>query len=89
MRERTGLPMVEYKRVVMKIGVGAPSYPHKAQQHIDGESEEARRRRLHRVVGHFRTYRQGREQPKVAFVPQHWRGNAELGILLHEREVKQ
>jgi hypothetical protein len=88
--EHEGLPLVEYKRVIVKVGVGTPRYPH--NDHVDVnsiESTEARHRRLHRVVGHFRTYREGREQPRVTFVPQHWRGDASLGILLHERVIKQ
>lgn len=88
-RDRTGLPLVEYRRVVMKIGVGTPQYRSNGSRPQEEVESEANRRRLHRVVGHFRTYKEGREKPKVSFVPQHWRGNAELGILLHEREVKR
>jgi hypothetical protein len=87
-KDKPPLPLVEYKRVLLKVGVGTPQY--KKNGNVPGvETDEARHRRLHRVVGHFRTYREGRAQPKVSFVPQHWRGDAELGILLHEREVKR
>lgn len=86
--DKAPLPLVEYKRLTLKVGVGAPRY-RGGGNNSPTESTEARHKRLHRVVGHFRTYRAGREQPKVSFVPQHWRGDAELGILLHEREVKK
>lgn len=86
-RERTGKPLVEYRHVTMKIGVGAPQY--KRSETVNETDAEASRRRLHRVVGHFRTYRENREAPRVSFVPQHWRSDAALGILLHERMVKR
>jgi len=86
-RERTGaLPFTEYRRMILKVGVGTPQY---RRDSSTSETEHERHCRLHRVVGHFRTYREGREQPKVSFVPQHWRGDASLGILLHEREVRK
>lgn len=86
-QQRLNHPLVEYKRVVLKVGVGAPRY--QRNPNPTDETEEARSKRLHRVVGHFRTYRAGREQPKLSFVPQHWRGDATKGILLHERTVKR
>lgn len=88
-KHRSNLPFVEYRKVIMKIGIGTPRYKSNGARSQEEVEHEASQRRLHRVAGHFRTYREGREQPKVTFVPQHWRGNAELGILLHEREVKR
>lgn len=88
--DRDTLPLVEYRRIVVKIGVGQPKYPKSTSvDPASTESVDARHRRLHRVVGHFRTYREGRNQPKVSFVPQYWRGDAGLGVLLHEREMKR
>jgi len=75
--------------MVTKVGIGSPHYRSNTGGRKPLESEEAHHKRLHRVVGHFRTYREGREQPKISFVPQHWRGDAALGVLLHERVVKK
>lgn len=85
------LPLIELRRVVMRVGIGSPHYPSKGggSHGTSFESAEAQHKRLHRVIGHFRTYRKEREVPKVAFVPQHWRGDAETGILLHERIIKK
>ena len=91
LKDPTTFPAVEVKRMVLKVGVGAPRYPHSSNPSgaMSVESADARHRRLHRVIGHFRTYREGRERPHVSYVPQHWRGDAEIGILLHERVVKK
>lgn len=91
--KRTGLappdrPFVEYKRITLNVGVAAPRYDRAAGTADAAAREDARRRKLHRVIGHFRTYEKDRETPHVAFVPDHWRGDADLGIILHERTVK-
>jgi hypothetical protein len=89
-RARTGRPFVEYKRVVLNIGVAAPHYERRtaaADELIALDEREARRRKLHRVIPHFRTLAKGRERPHVSFVPQHWRGDARLGIVLRENVV--
>jgi hypothetical protein len=83
---RRKLPLLEFKRV--KVLLGAPSirYP-KGAPHIPGETREERHRRLHQVTGHFRHYLQGRDKPHVAWVPPHWRGDAQLGVVMHDRRV--
>lgn len=87
-RVRAGkLPLVEYKKLVMRVGIGSPRY---VSDEDAGETGErvAQRRRLHHVVGHFRTYTRKRDKPYVTFVPEHWRGDPELGVVIHERVVK-
>lgn len=84
------IPLTEVRRVVLKVGIAPPRYDRSGR--VGGtvsETSEERTKRLHRVIGHFRTYRKDREEPHVAYVPQHWRGDAEKGILLHERVVKR
>lgn len=84
-RERRGKsPLLEYKHVRLVIGQGQPQY--RGAREGAGVSEI--HHRMHRVEGHVRVYRKGRERPLVAFVPEHWRGNPELGILLHEKTVR-
>lgn len=86
LREHPNKPLIEFKTVKMRIGVapthGAPTYD------PDG-THEVIHRRLHKVIGHYRVYTKEREVPKVAFVPEHWRGDPELGIVLHNREVQK
>jgi hypothetical protein len=89
-RARAGkLPLVEVKRVVLRIGRGAPRYA-RSTDPSDALGSDARDgRRLHAVMGHMRTYEKGRSAPLVTWVPEHWRGDAELGVVLHEREVRR
>lgn len=77
------LPRIEYKAVRLRVGKGSPRY--EAQQ--PGESFEAYKRRLHHVIGHFRTYVKGRDMPRLSWVEPHWRGDAERGVLLKEHHV--
>jgi hypothetical protein len=86
-------PPVEYKHVRLTVGVGSPRYQHQGRR--EDESSEAYAKRLHQVIGHFRTYRHEygsrgarlRSEPFVQWIPAHWRGDAARGILLHNRDV--
>lgn len=87
-RARRGKPpLIEYKTVKLNIGVGRGRYESVARS--AGADEDVIRRKLHHVVGHFRTYTKDREQPHIAWVPDHWRGDAKLGIVMHERDVQR
>lgn len=84
------LPPLEFVRVRMVVGEAPPRYAsNSTAEERRREDEEYTRRRLHRVMGHFRVYEKGREQKLVSFVPEHWRGDAELGIVMHDRTVVQ
>lgn len=82
---RRKLPLLEFKRV--KVLLGAPTIRYPKGASIPGETREERHRRLHQVTGHFRHYLQGRDKPHVAWVPPHWRGDAQLGVVMHDRRV--
>jgi hypothetical protein len=88
-QKQNKMPLVEYKKMLIRVGMGQPRYA----RHASSPSElvpgqpTGRHHRLHRVIGHFRTYREGRERPYCTFVPQHWRGDEKLGIILKERHV--
>lgn len=82
------LPLVEYKRMILKVGVGTPRYASHGGPAPLVKDTVAYHKRLHRVIGHFRTYRAGRQAPLVSFVPEHWRGDVELGVVLKTRHVK-
>ena len=86
------LPLVEYKKMILRVGIGQPRYVKHAgdpSELCPGDAPGGQRRRLHSVIGHFRTYQKGREMPLATFVPQHWRGDPEQGIVLRERHVKK
>jgi len=82
---RRKLPLLEFKRV--KVLLGAPHIRYPKGTSIPGETREERHRRLHQVTGHFRHYLQGRDKPHVAWVPPHWRGDAQLGVVMHDRHI--
>jgi hypothetical protein len=85
-RKRNKVPLVEFKKILVRIGSPQP----KIVRHPNLSAGHDARRRLHQVIGHFRTYTKHHEdKPLVAWVNQHWRGDAELGIVLHERNIKQ
>lgn len=92
-RRRGKLPLIEYRQVNVVVGVGPTVYRQSRSAHESRFSDteldrEITRRRLHRVVGHFRRYLKDDGTPdRVTYVPQHWRGDAELGIILHDRRV--
>jgi len=87
--ERTGVPLIEYKSLKIKVGVGTPQYRNGGSRGLssDRETDEERRHKLHRVVGHFRVYKKNRDTPEPVFVPQHWRGDPALGVVLHDRKI--
>lgn len=87
-RVRRGkLPLLEIKRVTVLIGEAAPRYAR--EPGAGGSDGEKERRRYHRVVNFLRTYRKGRDEPRVAFVPGHWRGDPARGVVIRERRIKE
>lgn len=85
-------PPIEYKKVKITVGQGGSYYSARKP----GETATEHANRLHHVVGHFRTYTHeygsGGTTPRVggpvvAWVPPHWRGSAERGLLLREHIV--
>lgn len=88
-RERRGKPpLLEYRRVSLFLG--------KTRAHSGGGGGGGGgKKAAHRVSGHVRVYRkvygkdEMRERPLIKFVPEHWRGDAKLGVILHERTVKR
>jgi hypothetical protein len=88
-RARRGkMPLLELKHVKLMIGRGGVRYTNRGDlARRPGESVEEHRKRLHQVIGHFRTYVKNREAPRVSWVPPHWRGDATKGIVLHERTI--
>lgn len=87
-RERSGkLPLVELKRTTIRIGKPAVRYEN-GHREVPEVDEPGHRKRYHRVMPFFRTYREGREVPKVSLVDEHWRGDPLKGIVLHEKVIK-
>lgn len=89
-REKRGKPpLIGYKQLTLNIGVGTPRYASGGGGGGGIGTGEGHHKRLHQVIGHFRTYVKNRETPRVSWVPPHLRGDAHLGVLLHERDVKR
>jgi hypothetical protein len=85
-RQRKGdLPGLEYKKIILD-GRSRRSL-------ASNQEAERRHQRLHVVRGHFKTYTA--DKPLMGkFVGQYWwhqqtRGDADLGVIHHEYEVKQ
>jgi hypothetical protein len=86
-RQKAGkMPLIEYKQMILRIGVGGTRAAHRNGSGVTSDHPDGRR--LHEVIGHFRTYTKDRETPMVSYVPHHWRGDPEKGIVLHERVVR-
>lgn len=84
-RARRGKPpLIEIRRVKLVVGVGSPRY----QRESAGASGAGSRRRFHEVIGHVRTYHADSDKPLVTYVPEHWRGDPKLGVVIHDRRVE-
>jgi len=89
--EKQVYPDVEYKQVKLKIGGKHVQYVRR-----EGESEAEYHKRLHHVIGHFRTYThtygskgvEKRPVPKTVWIEPHWRGDASMGVLLREHIIE-
>ena len=85
-------PLIEHHRVHMRFGV-LGSHVGVIAKHGAGHSNPALlatgRRKYHRVLGHFRMY--GRDTPleRVVWIEQYFRGDVALGVLFHEKHLKQ
>lgn len=84
-------PIIEMKRVTLSVGIGRTRYKNSGTRSAGGSTEGTGdfKKRLHPVIGHLRVYtkRQKEGEPLVSWVPHHYRGNAELGVVMHERDV--
>jgi hypothetical protein len=80
--------VIEFKQVFLKPGLKNIRYESQRQK---GETEIQYRKRLHHVVGHCRTMTHYRDKqfakPIVAWIEPHWRGDANLGVVLHETHI--
>ena len=86
-KKRNKIPLLEFRKILVRIG--SPYVRNVYPRNLSQGATDARRR-LHQVIGHFRTYTKHHEdKPLVAWVPQHWRGDATLGVVMHERTLKQ
>jgi len=80
-------PFLEFKRVKLVVG------KHYATNGGGGDGAPGVSRKAHRVTGHVRTYRtfrngSERDQPLLSWVPEHWRGDERLGVVIHQRNVR-
>ncbi len=83
--KRGKLPLLEYRRVQIKIGTIAKRSNASASR-VDSD-DAAGRRRYHRVLGHFRVYGRETPDPHALWIEPYFRGDPSLGIVLHERTL--
>lgn len=90
-REKKGKPpIVEMKKVKLSVGIGRTRYKNTGGGHSPDHARGTGdfKKRLHPVIGHLRVYtKRQKGEPLVSWVPHHYRGNAELGVVMHERDV--
>lgn len=79
------VPSIEFRRVTMHLTERKAAQSSAPTGETSGVS--GGQRKLHQVIGHFRTFTKKRDTPHVVFVPEHWRGDANKGIIIHERHV--
>jgi hypothetical protein len=82
-KEQGKAPLLSFHKVTVHIGQ-TTRYESGAGHNTGGGGKK----RYHRVEPFFRTYTKGRDLPKIAYVPRHYRGDPELGISITERHVK-
>jgi len=86
--KRGRLPILEHKTVKLNLGVAVKRS--ECGGYSEGIGGTGPQKRLHRVLGHIRTYREGvcgREAPRRTWVPSHWRGDASLGVVIHDHHI--
>jgi hypothetical protein len=79
---RTGKPFIEFRRVHIRIGEAVGRYSGASGEAGTGEGG---RYKLHRVGPFLRTYRKGRDTPRIVLLDQFWRGNPEKGVIIKEK----
>jgi hypothetical protein len=83
--KRGRLPLLEYRRVTVKVGAEERRARTAGQTN---ESEEITgHRRYHRVLGHFRVYGRETPDPRALWIDPYFRGDPNVGILLSERTL--
>lgn len=88
-------PFLEYRKVRMLVDVPKVQYVREGEPHVAGQQTNRElgvggggHKKYHRVLPHARTYKD--EDGKVRDVvpiPQHWRGDPKLGIVIHEKTI--
>lgn len=91
-------PLVEYRRLTLRIGKAHKHYTRSEARSIASQSsqpldagDDIRHRRYHRVMGHFRHYMQPKDgrDPYTVWIEPHYRGNPELGVSFIEHDVRR
>lgn len=75
-------PLIEYKKVFVDLGKTYNRY----EAHPSINSPE-HKKRLHQVQGHIRVLTKERNEPHISWVSPHWRGNPQLGMILHDKHI--
>jgi len=88
-------PFLEYRRVRMLIDVPSVRYVREGVSRVASNVTERElggggHRKYHRVLPHARTYKDPDGKVRdVVPIPQHWRGDPKLGIIIHQKTIGQ
>jgi hypothetical protein len=85
-RQKAGKkPLVEYRQLTLRVGVGATAY--KSNNRNISDVSSGLKRKYHNVIGHFRTITNKGAQ-RAVYVDEHWRGDVAKGVIFRDRTVK-
>lgn len=83
-------PLVEYRRVKLKVGVvaGRTGVLKRARgEAAAGDGAGGGKKKYHHVMGHFRCYHRDEPNEIVVWIAEHYRGDPALGFMLREKHL--
>lgn len=89
-RKKGKRPLVEYKRVTLKVGIiaGKTGVLRRARSAaVAGEGAGGGKKKYHHVLGHFRCYHRDTPEENVIWIAPHYRGDPALGVILREKHL--
>jgi len=89
-RKKGKRPLVEYKRVTLKVGIVAGKAGVMRRDRsaaVAGEGAGGGKKKYHHVLGHFRCYHRDTPEEHVIWIAPHYRGDPSLGVILREKHL--
>ena len=89
-RKKGKRPLVEYKRVTLKVGIiagRAGVLRRDRSDAIAGDGAGGGKKKYHHVLGHFRCYHRDTPEENVIWIAPHYRGDPSLGVILREKHL--
>lgn len=89
-RKKGKPPLVEYRRVTLKVGVvaGRAGVLRRDRSLAEpGDGSGGGKKKYHHVLGHFRCYHRDTPSEYVIWIEPHYRGDPTLGVTLREKHL--